>query len=276
MVTAINAKDVMSLRKKTGLGMMECKQALSEADGDVDKAIDLLRQKGLAKMDGRTDRQSKEGRIAIAVEEGGAKAAIVEINSETDFTAGNDAFKSLVDSVVAQSLAQGAGEVEKTDEMQVAIDEVRLTTKENVRFARGQVLGGQSSSKIGNYLHFTGQIGVLVEVDTSGGGQVTDELLADLCMHIAAASPPPIAVDEEGVDPSIVEKEREIAKAQAIEQGKPEQIAEKMVTGKVRRFYEDHCLLKQAFIKDDKKRIKDLLPAGIAVKGFVRYQLGDS
>lgn len=276
MVTAINAKDVMSLRKKTGLGMMECKQALSEADGDVDKAVDLLRQKGLAKMDGRTDRQSKEGRIAIAVEEGGAKAAIVEINSETDFTAGNDAFKSLVDSVVAQSLAQGAGEVEKTDEMQVAIDEVRLTTKENVRFARGQVLGGQSSSKIGNYLHFTGQIGVLVEVDTSGGGQVTDELLADLCMHIAAASPPPIAVDEEGVDPSIVEKEREIAKAQAIEQGKPEQIAEKMVTGKVRRFYEDHCLLKQAFIKDDKKRIKDLLPAGIAVKGFVRYQLGDS
>ena len=276
MVVAISAKDVMSLRKKTGLGMMECKQALAETDGDVDRAIDLLRQKGLAKMDSRADRQASEGRIGIAFSDDKTKAAIVELNTETDFTAGNDAFKALVQNVVNQSMSQGSGDVENTDAIQGAIDELRLTTKENVQFARGRVLGGKSRSKIGSYLHFTGQVGVLVEVEASEGGQVTDQLLSDLCMHIAAASPPPIAVDETGVDPKIVEKEREIAKAQAIEQGKPEQIAEKMVEGKIRKFYEDHVLMKQSFIKDDKKQIKDLFPTGVVVKNFVRYQLGES
>ena len=271
---AISAKDVMGLRKRTGLGMMECKQALAETDGDSDKAIDLLRQKGLAKMDGRSDRQASEGLVGIAVASDRSKAAIVEINTETDFTAGNDAFKALVGTVVSEALGREAGEVEPTDTMQAAIDEVRLTTKENVRFARGQVLGGPSGSQIGKYLHFTGQVGVLVEVDTSGGGQASDQLLSDLCMHVAAVSPVPIAVDEAGVSQEIVDKEKQIARSQAIEQGKPEQIADKMVEGKIRKFYEEHVLTKQAFIKDDKRRIKDLLPNGVTIKSFVRYQLG--
>ena len=271
---AISAKDVMSLRKKTGLGMMECKQALAEADGDSDKAIDLLRKKGLAKMASRSDRQASEGLVGIAVAGDRSKAAIVEINTETDFTAGNDVFKAVVDTVVSQALTRGAGVVKPTDAMQAAIDEVRLTTKENIQFARGQVLGGQSGSQIGSYLHFTGQIGVLVEVDTSGGGQASEQLLGDLCMHVAAASPVPIAVDEAGVPQEIVDKEKQIARSQAIEQGKPEQIVEKMVEGKIRKFYEEHVLTKQAFIKDDKRRIKDLLPSGVAIKSFVRYQLG--
>ncbi len=275
MAMTISAKDVMNLRRQTGLGMMECKQALTETDGDAEKAIDLLRQKGLAKMDGRTDRQSTEGRIAIAVADGRAKAAIVEVNTETDFTAANDAFKAVVEAVAAQALEQHAGEVQKSDVMQTAIDEVRLTTKENVRFARGKVLGGTGGSAVGGYLHFTGRVGVLVEVDVTGDAPASEALLTDLCMHIAAASPPPIAVNQSDVPKEIVEKERQIAKAQAIEQGKPEQIAEKMVEGKIRRFYEDHVLLNQAFIKDDKKRIQDLLPAGVTIKGFVRYQLGE-
>jgi len=276
MVVAINAKDVMSLRKKTGLGMMECKQALTETEGDVDRAIDLIRQKGLAKMDCRVDREASEGRIGIALLDDKTKAAIIELNSETDFTAGNDTFQALVQNVVNQSLSQSCGEVQKTDAIQGAIDEVRLTTKENVQFARGKVLGGNSASKVGSYLHFTGQVGVLVEVEVEQGGQVADQLLSDVCMHIAAISPPPIAVDETGVDPKIVQKEREIAKAQAMEQGKPEQIVEKIVEGKLRKFYEDHVLLRQSFIKDDKKQIKDLFPAGVVVKNFVRYQLGEN
>ena len=267
---AISAKDVMGLRKRTGLGMMECKQALTETDGDIDKAIDLLRQKGLAKMDSRSDRASTEGRIAIALAPDKSKAAIVEVNSETDFTAGNDTFKALVDTVSADALKQPAGDVKKTDAIQAQIDEVRLTTKENVQFARGRVLGGEDGAKVGSYLHFTGQIGVLVELNASADGSVTDQLLTDLCMHVAAISPPPMAVSDEGVPADIVEKEREIAKAQAIEQGKPEQIAEKMVEGKIRKFYEEHVLLKQAFVKDDKKRIKDLLPEGVTIKNFVR------
>ena len=271
---AVSAKDVMDLRKKTGLGMMECKQALTETNGNADEAIDLLRQKGLAKMDSRADRASTEGRIAIATTNDQSKAAIVEVNSETDFTAGNEAFKSLVDAISNEALAQPAGEVQKTDVMQSKIDEVRLTTKENVQFARGCVLGGDEGSKVGHYLHFTGQIGVLVELKTSEDNLPTDDLLTDMCMHVAAISPIPIAVSEEQVPPDIVEKERQIAKAQAKEQGKPEQIADKIVEGKIRKFYEDHVLLKQTFIKDDKKRIQDLLPTGITIKNFVRFQLG--
>lgn len=271
---AISAQDVMNLRKRTGLGMMECKQALADADGDPEKAVDLLRQKGLAKMDSRADRQALEGRIAVAIAPDRSKAAIVEVNTETDFTAGNDTFKAMIQTVATEALKRNSGPVEKSDAIQAAIDEVRLTTKENVQFARGAVLGGHSNSKIGSYLHFTGQIGVLVEIETTEGSSVEDALLSDLCMHITAASPVPIAVDEKGVPDEVIEKERQIAKAQAMEQGKPEQIAEKMVTGKIRKFYEDHVLLKQAFIKDDKKQIKDLLPAGVVIKGFVRYQLG--
>ncbi len=270
---AISAKDVMGLRKKTGLGMMECKQALTETSGDMDQAIDLLRQRGLAKMDGRADRVAAEGQVAIAIAPDKSKAAIIEINTETDFTAGNDSFKAMLNTIVAEALNGPAGPVQKTDAMQKIIDEVRLTTKENVQFSRGQVLGGTDAAKVGSYLHFTGQIGVLVEVE-SPDGQAGDDLLTDLCMHVAAVSPVPIAVSEAGVPEEIVQKEREIAKAQAIEQGKPPQIAEKMVEGKIRKFYEATVLLKQAFIKDDKKRIADLLPKGVAIKNFVRYQLG--
>lgn len=271
---AISAGDVMTLRKKTGLGMMECKQALAETSGDMEKAVDLLRQKGLARMDSRADREAAEGRIAILVSSDKTKAAIVEVNSETDFTAGTDAFKAMIDKIAQEAIKQPAGAVKKTDPMQAVIDDVRLTTKENVQFARGLVLGGQAGSRVGNYLHFTGQIGVLVEAAVEGSANVGDELLTDLCMHIAAASPSPIAVNEQGIPAEVLEKERQIAKAQAIEQGKPPQIAEKMVEGKIRKFYEDHVLLKQVFIKDDTKRIKDLVPAGVTIKSFARYQLG--
>lgn len=266
---AIAAKDVMALRQKTGLGMMECKQALTETDGDLQQAVDLLRQKGLAKMDSRSDRTSAEGKVAAVVADDAAKGAIVEINTETDFTAGNETFVSMVQNVATMALDQEPGEAEKTDAIQSAIDEVRLTTKENVQFGRGQVLGG-AGTKVGAYVHFTGKVAVLLQVE----GDVSDELLKDLCMHISAVSPAPLGITEDQVPEEIVAKEREIAKAQAVESGKPENIAEKMVEGKIRKYYDQVVLMRQPFIKDDKKQIKDLLPKGASIKAFVRYAVG--
>jgi elongation factor Ts len=267
---AISAKDVMTLRKKSGLGMMECKQALTETDGDMAAAEQQLREKGLSKMDGRTDRASAEGRIAVALGDDESAAAIIEVNTETDFTAGNDQFKSMADKLAAMALEQSPGEAEKSDAMQTVIDEVRLTTKENVQFSRGAVRGAQGH-KVGTYVHHNGKIGALVEVD----GQVDTQLLRDLCMHVVSINPVPQGISDEDIPADVVEKERATFKAQAIESGKPEEIAEKMVTGRMRKFYEENALLKQAFVKDDKKQIKDILPEGITITSFVRFALGE-
>lgn len=270
MAATISAKDVMALRAKTGLGMMECKEALAETGGDVDAAVDLLRKKGLAKMDARTDRESKEGKIAVAVQDNPPKGAIIELNSETDFVSGNEMFIRVAQEIADKALrtTAAAGDVERSDEMQKLIDELRLTTKENVQFGRGRVVGGSGDTKIGSYLHFTGKIGVLVEVQ----GEADEQLLKDLCMHISAAKP--MALTEDEIPADVIAKEREIAKANAIEQGKPENIAEKMVEGRIRKFYDEVVLPRQAFVKDDKKQIKDLLPKGTVIKSFVRYQVG--
>ena len=267
---AISAKDVMALRRKSGLGMMECKKALTEAGGDIEKAETTMREKGLAKMDGRADRQSAEGRIGVALSADGSKAAIVQINTETDFTAGNDEFKAMTDRVVAAALAQQPGEVAKTDAIQQAIDNVRLSTKENVQFHRGQVVG-DGTGKVGVYVHHNGKVGALVEVD----GETPQQTLTDLCMHVVAIVPTPLGVRDEDVPAEIVEKESSIFKAQAIESGKPEEIAAKMVVGKLRKFYEENVLLKQKFVKDDTQQISDILPDGVTIKSFVRMQLGE-
>jgi len=266
---AISAKDVMALRKRSGLGMMECKKALTEADGDVQTAEDMLRKKGLAKMDGRTDRESSEGRIGAAISDDRTRAAIVEVNTETDFTASNDAFKAMTDKVAREAILQDVGAVDKTDAMQQAVDELRLTTKENVQFARGQVVG-DGNGKVGIYVHHNGKVGAVVELD----GDAPDQLLADLCMHVVAIVPTPLGIHDEDVPAEVVEKESEIFKAQAIESGKPPEIAEKMVTGRLRKFYEENVLLKQKFVKDDKQQVKDILPDGVTVKSFVRMALG--
>ncbi|MCE9591449.1 MAG: translation elongation factor Ts [Planctomycetes bacterium] len=268
---AITAKDVNDLRQRTGLGMMECKQALSEANGDMQAAIDLIRTKGLAKMDGRTDRASAEGRVAAAVTPDGSKGVLVEVNTETDFTAKTDSFLAMVAKVAAEALKQPAGDAQKTDAMQHAIDDVRLTTKENVQFARGRVAGGPGR-KIGSYVHHNGKLGVVIEIE----GDAPPELLKELCQHIAAASPVPLGVSEADVPADVVAKEREIAKAQAIEQGKPAAIAEKMVEGKIRKFYEETVLTQQLLVTraEEKKKVKDALPKGATIKSFIRYQLG--
>ena len=231
----------------------------------MEAAKDLLRQKGLAKMDTRTDRESAEGKVAIAID--GNKAAIVQVNTETDFTANNEDFGAMMTVVANAALQQNAGTVEKTDAIQSAIDDVRVTTKENVQFAEGKVLGG-GDKKIGAYVHHNGKVGAVVEAT----GEVDDALLKQICQHIVAMSP--MGLTEDDIASELVDKEREIAKAQAIEQGKPEQIAEKMVEGKIRKFYDEVVLLRQAFVLDDKKQVKEMLPAGASITGYARYQVG--
>ncbi len=269
---AITAKDVNELRQQTGLGMMECKKALEETAGDRQAAMDLLRKKGLAKMAERADRASSEGRIAAVVAPDRSRAAIVKINTETDFTAGNDAFKAMAVSVASEALKQSApGSVLPTPAIQKLIDDVKLTTKENVQFGSGLVVGGPGSV-VGAYVHFTGKTGALIEL-TGDGSTITEDLLKDLCQHVVAISPAPLAVSDDQVPAEVVAKEREIARAQALESGKPPQIADKMVEGKIRKFYEEVVLTKQLFVKDDKKKISDILPKGAAIKSFVRFTM---
>ncbi|QQE13018.1 translation elongation factor Ts [Planctomycetota bacterium] len=268
-MATITAKDVMALRKASGLGMMEAKKALTETGGDMEAAKELLRKKGLAKMDGRTDRESAEGKVAIAVSDDKKKGAIVLVNTETDFTANNDMFIEKVQIIANQALTNDLGEVAVDDSITTLIDDIRVTTKENAQFGKGMVLGGDNAT-IGSYLHFTGKVGVLIELE----GEASEELCKDLCMHVSAISPAPLGVNEDEVPADILEKEREIAKAQAMESGKPEEIAEKMVEGKIRKYLDEVTLMRQKFVKDDKKQIKDILPAGVSIKKFVRYQIG--
>ena len=264
----ITAQDVMSLRKLTGLGMMEAKKALTDAAGDVDSAVKLLREQGLAKMDSRSDRASTEGRIALATS--GKEAAMVELNTETDFTANNDQFVAMAETVAQQALeAPGHGTIDKNAAMQQAIDEVRLTTKENVQYARGVKYGGPGKS-VGSYLHFTGKVGVLVEF----AGQAPESLAKDVAMHISAIQPVPLGVEESDVPKETIDEERRIAKKQAMDTGKPEDIAEKMVEGKIRKYLDTVVLLRQPFIKDDKQTIQNLLPEGVSIIRFARFAVG--
>ena len=266
---AVTAKDVQALRQATGLGMMECKKALEEVGGDMDKAAELVRTKFGAKMAGRSDRESAEGKIAIAHNDDHTKAAIVMVNTETDFTANNESFLELVGKVAELALQQDPGEVEKTDEMEAEMEKLRLVTQENIQFGRGKVLGG-AGKKVGDYVHFTGKVGVLVEVE----GDASDDLLRDLCMHVSAVSPTPLGITAEDIPEELVAKEREYAKQEAIDSGKPENIAEKMVEGKLRKYLDTVALLRQPFVKDDKKKIQELLPGGTTLTAFVRYQVG--
>ncbi len=262
---AISAKEVMALRERTGLGMMDCKKALVEADGDIDAAEQAMRIKLKSKMDSRTHRAGGEGRIAVAMN--GDKAAIVEVNSETDFTARNEAFIATAQRIAELAVEGDPGDVSVTDVMTAAIDEVRISTGENISFARGHVLQGGT---FGHYIHHDGKTGVLIQVQ----GDLSDEVIKDLCLHITAAVPRPIAVTKDDVPEEMVSKERELATAQAKESGKPEGIAEKIVEGKIRKFYEDVVLLEQPFVKDDKKRIKDLI-GGATIEAFLRFAVGE-
>ncbi|MEM8835914.1 MAG: translation elongation factor Ts [Planctomycetota bacterium] len=266
---SISAKQVMALRQKTGLSMMECKKALTETGGDEQAAIDFLQKKLKGKMETRTDRAAGEGRVAVAVGDGAA--AIVELAAETDFTAKNDAFVNATAQLAELALAAGSGDIDPTDDMKKLVDELRISTGENISIRRAAKVDGSGGARFGTYVHHDGKTGVLVHAE----GAIDDETLKEVCLHITAAQPRPQGVTRDDVPAEVIERERRLAKEMAMEQGKPEEIAEKMVEGKVNKLYAELALVEQPWIKDDSKSIGDLI-GGATIAGFWRWGVGET
>jgi elongation factor Ts len=269
----INAKDVMRLRNETGLPMMDCKAALAEAKGDFEQATEILRKKMKGKMDKRTDRAAGEGRIGIAVNIASGVASIVEVRAETDFTAKNEQFVGMVQKVANLARDNGhAGEVPELPEIKAAIDDVRIKTGENCSYARGhKVTGETGTTAFGQYVHHDGKTGVLIQAI----GSVSDETLRQLCMHITAATPRPLGISSKDIPTDIIEKERKFRIETAMESGKPREIAEKMVEGGMRKFFEEVALLEQPYIMDPTKKVSEILGSKAQVISFFRWQVGE-
>ncbi len=269
---SISASMVKELRERTGAGMMDCKKALVDSNGNMEEAVDLLRKSGQAKADKKSSRVAADGRIAVAAD--GNKAAIAEINSETDFVARDENFVSFTEAVAAAVLASSVEDVDSLssltfpDERMVETARTELVAKvgENIsvrRFARIEAV-----DHLGNYTHGA-RIGALVAL--SGGNA---ELARDVAMHVAAANP--LCVDKDEVPADTLERERRIFAEQAAESGKPPEIVEKMVTGRVAKFLKEITLLGQPFVKDPDVSVGKLLnDADAAVTAFVRYEVGE-
>ncbi len=274
-MAAITASMVKELRERTGAGMMDCKKALAETNGDMDAAVDLLRKKGMAGADKKADRVAAEGIIAVAVSDDGKKAAIVEVNCETDFVAKGDDFQNFANEVAKVVLETGIVDPEALANEKLAngqtIDEARreLIAKigENIQIRRAELLQTENGH-IGVYRHGD-RIGVVVVME---GGD--DTLVRDVAMHIAATKP--AAISAEDVPADVIAHEREIFAAQARESGKPENIIEKMIEGRINKFLKEVTLLGQQFVKNPDLTVEQLLKdADAAVKQFARLEVGE-
>lgn len=291
----ITAALVKDLREKTGVGMMDAKKALVENEGDMEAALDWLRKKGLAKAAKKADRVAAEGLVAVAAADAGAgmKAAAVEVNSETDFVARNETFQAGVGEIA--SLAVDADSVDALlgssmssgKSVEDSLTNLIATIGENMSVRRTATLA-VDPGVVAAYVHNAaatdmGKIGVLVALKSSGDKAVLSELGRKIAMHVAAASPAAaVSVDVDGVDASIVEKEREVFADQARQQGKPDNIIEKMVEGRIQKFYKEVVLLKQAFVFDPDVTVEGALKAAeedagaeIELTGFIRMVLGE-
>ena len=273
---AITAQMVKELREKTGAGMMDCKKALTETDGNMDAAIDYLREKGIAKAAKKGDRIAAEGLTFIQVE--GNDAVILEVNSETDFVAKNEGFQQLVKELAAHLLAKKPATVESALEETMEngavvseyINAAIAKIGEKLTLRRFQVVSKTDADAFGAYLHMGGRIGVLTILEGT-----TDEAAAkDVAMHIAAIKPLYISRDE--VTPEEVEKEREILTQQALNEGKPEKIVAKMVEGRLGKFFEDICVVDQSFVKNPDQKVGEFIAStGGKLTSFVRYEVGE-
>ena len=273
---AISASQVKELRQRTGAGMMECKKALTETSGDIDKAIELMRKAGMAKADKKADRVAAEGVIVLATDADGGKGVIVEVNCETDFVAKGDDFTDFAKATAQCALQSGATDAESLSAQSLAdggasVDERRraLISKigENISVRRMHAVTADNGV-VGSYLHGS-RIGVLVALK---GGD--DPLARDIAMHIAASRP--LCVSADDLPGDVLAKEKEIFSAQARESGKPENIIEKMVEGRVRKYLEEVTLVGQPFVKDPDLTVQKLLDnAGATVSSFVRFEVGE-
>ncbi|MBG1516649.1 elongation factor Ts [Staphylococcus aureus] len=275
-MATISAKLVKELRKKTGAGMMDCKKALTETDGDIDKAIDYLREKGIAKAAKKADRIAAEG--LVHVETKGNDAVIVEINSETDFVARNEGFQELVKEIANQVLDTKAETVEalmKTTlpngkSVDERIKEAISTIGEKLSVRRFAIRTKTDNDAFGAYLHMGGRIGVLTVVE----GSTDEEAARDVAMHIAAINPK--YVSSEQVSEEEINHEREVLKQQALNEGKPENIVEKMVEGRLRKYLQEICAVDQDFVKNPDVTVEAFLKTkGGKLVDFVRYEVGE-
>ncbi|HFQ3208324.1 translation elongation factor Ts [Staphylococcus aureus] len=275
-MATISAKLVKELREKTGAGMMDCKKALTETDGDIDKAIDYLREKGIAKAAKKADRIAAEG--LVHVETKGNDAVIVEINSETDFVARNEGFQELVKEIANQVLDTKAETVEALMETTLPngksvderIKEAISTIGEKLSVRRFAIRTKTDNDAFGAYLHMGGRIGVLTVVE----GSIDEEAARDVAMHIAAINPK--YVSSEQVSEEEINHEREVLKQQALNEGKPENIVEKMVEGRLRKYLQEICAVDQDFVKNPDVTVEAFLKTkGGKLVDFVRYEVGE-
>jgi elongation factor Ts len=273
---AISAAQVKELRERTGAGMMECKKALVETDGDIDAAIEQMRKSGLAKADKKSGRVAAEGLVSINISGDGKNAAVVEVNCETDFVAGGDDFKDFVAAVADRVLNDKPADLDALlamplkDGADASINEARqaMVAKigENIQVRRFELF--ETDGFFGSYLHGS-RIGVLVDMN---GGDAT--LAKDIAMHIAASRP--VCVAEKDVPEEMLAKEKEILIAQAKESGKPDNIIEKMIEGRIRKYLAEITLLGQAFVKDPDITVGKLLDKSSAsVNRFIRMEVGE-
>lgn len=275
---AITAQEVNKLRQMTGSGMMDCKKALTEAEGDFEKAVDILRKKGQKVSASRADRETKEGVVVSQVAENGKTGILLSLTCETDFVAKNEEFGTFANTLLGMAVSANCKNVEEIhalpfDSITIAEKIIEMTGKigEKIEISHYVVINAEA---VVPYIHSNGKLGVLVGL-TNTSGIIAEEAGKDVAMQIAAMNP--VAVDKDGVDASTIEREIEIGKDQARQEGKAEEMLEKIAQGKLQKFYKENTLLSQAFVKDNSKTIAQYLDGvskGMTVSEFKRISIG--
>ncbi|MBI4725641.1 elongation factor Ts [candidate division TA06 bacterium] len=278
---SFTAEDVKKLREKTGVGMMVCKEALTASKGNMDEAVEYLRKKGLAMAEKKAGRATADGLIEIATAPDGKSAVMIEVNCETDFVAKTEQFKELSKSLSQWALRQPKESMTAADLAPEQVEQIKQTivkVGENVQFKRGEKIQSQAGLVEG-YLHLGSKLGVLVELD-GGNSPEIKALARDLAMQVAASSPQWLSRKQ--VPAEVLEKEKAIYQEQVRGAGKPENVVEKIVTGKIEKFHSEVCLLEQAYVKDPQKNVEAMVRetaakagATLEVKRFVRFRLGE-
>ncbi len=287
----ITASLVKELREKTNAGMMDCKKALTETNGDLEAAVDYLRKKGISKAAGKADREASEGIITARLSEDGKSGILIEVNCETDFVSRNENFVAFVDEI-ADTLAgsdartlEDALQVKKGDmTIEEFVKSKVIELGENMQLRKFERFDLADNGAIAQYIHMGGKVGVLVEVGAGQGDTAAKEefrdLVKDITLHIAAAAPQGLSRDD--IPAELVEKEKDVYRAQMQEEGKPAEIIEKIIMGKIGKFFAESCLLEQAFVKDPDQKVGKLVESTgktigdeLVIRRFVRFGLGE-
>lgn len=278
---AITMKDIKELRERTGAGVLDCKKALAETDGDIEAAVEYLREKGIAAAAKKAGRVAAEGMVNVLIEDNKKRGIIVEVNSETDFVAKNENFQNLVSEIsehILQSEAKTTDELlketwykDEAKDVNTVIKEAIASIGENINLRRFQRY--ETEGFLQGYVHMGGKIGVLVDINAELNDE-NQKVAKDIAMHIAASNPE--YLNREQVSEKVLEKEKAIYKEQMLNEGKPEHIIDNIVKGKIEKFYGQVCLVEQPFVKDTDKTVGELLKEkNIDVTKFTRYELGE-